>query len=347
MGARRDLRVMDIAAQSGLSRSTVDRVIHGREGVRPETTAQVKRAIGELKRQRDQVHLSGRTTILDLVMQTPSRFGNASREALEAELRSLQPALLRTRSHLSEHSDPRAAADLLDKICGKGSHGVILKAPDHPLVGDAVKRLARAGIPTVTFVTDVTNSNRAAYVGANNLAAGATAAYLVTQWSGDSGGVLVTVSHSSFRGEEERELGFKRTLSELAPQRRVFEVRDTDGLDQTILIAVRNVLQQHPDINAIYSAGGGNMATLQAFDDAGISPRVYVAHDLDKDNRDLLRTRKISAVLHHDLRADMRRACRLILQSRGLLPGIPMSIPSQVQVVTPFNEPSAIRDTEL
>ena len=47
-------RVVDIATQSGLSRATVDRVLHGREGVRPETVAQVERAVAELERQRTQ-----------------------------------------------------------------------------------------------------------------------------------------------------------------------------------------------------------------------------------------------------------------------------------------------------
>ncbi len=71
-----------------------------------------------------------------------------------------------------------------------------------------------------------------------------------------------------------------------------------------------------------------------------MTPTVFVAHDLDGDNRALLRTRRISAVLHHDLRADMRRACRLLLQAGGVIPGRPGTIPSQVQVVTPYNEPA-------
>lgn len=342
MGARRKHRVGDIAAQSGLSRATVDRVLHGREGVRPETVAQVNQAIDELERQREQVQLSARTILLDLVMQTPERFAVASRAALEAELRSLRPAVLRARSHLNEHSDPAGAAALLDAVGRKGSHGVILKAPDHPLVVDAVQRLADRGIPTVTFVTDVPGSRRAAYVGMDNGAAGATAAYLITQWAGRSGGVLVTVSHMSFRGEEERDAGFRRTVAELAPDRTVHEVKDTDGLDRSILGAVRKALALHPSIDAVYSAGGGNVATLQAFEEIGVSPEVYVAHDLDGDNRELLRTGRISAVLHHDLRADMRRACRLLLQARGVLPGTPVNVPSQVQVVTPYNEPAWI-----
>lgn len=348
MGARREHRVLDIAAQAGLSRATVDRVLHARDGVRPETVAQVSRAIDELQRQREQVELSGRTVFLDLVMQAPQRFALAARDALEAELRSVRPAVLRARSHLSEHSDADSAAALLDALGRRGSHGVILKAPDDPLVADAVRRLAERGIPTVTFVTDVPASRRVAYVGADNAAAGATAAYLVTEWAGRAGAVLVTVSHSSFRGEEERVIGFRRTLAQLAPHREVYEVKDTDGLDESILTAVRGALARHPSIDAVYSPGGGNVATLRAFDEVGTAPAVYVAHDLDRDNRALLRARRLSAVLHHDLRADMRRACRLLLQARGIVPGRPVTVPSQVQVVTPFNEPASLyRDSDV
>jgi LacI family transcriptional regulator len=241
---------------------------------------------------------------------------------------------------LSEHSDPSAAAALLDDIARRGSDGVILKAPDAPRVAAAVDRLSRAGIPTVTFVTDVTSSRKAAYVGVDNQAAGATAAYLITRWAGLTGGVLVTVSHSSFRGEEEREVGFRKTLAVLAPERKVHEVTDTDGLDQTMLVAVRGALALHPSVDAVYSVGGGNRATLTAFDELGMSPTVFIAHDLDGDNTTLLRGHRISAVLHHDLRADMRRACRLLLQAGGVIPGRPATVPSQVQVVTPFNEPT-------
>jgi hypothetical protein len=66
-------RVNDIARQSGLSRATVDRVLPGRPGVRPETVVQVERAVAELERQWQQVHLSGASLMLDLVMQGASR----------------------------------------------------------------------------------------------------------------------------------------------------------------------------------------------------------------------------------------------------------------------------------
>jgi len=338
-------RVRDIAEQAGLSRATVDRVLHRRPGVRASTVAQVEQAIADLDRQRSQLRLSGRTFVIDLVMQAPQRFSSAVRAALEAELPALRPAVFRSRFHLGEESDPDAVVAVLERLGRRGSQGVVLKAPDHPRVAAAVTALVEAGVPVVTFVTDVPMSARLAYVGVDNRAAGATAAYLVTQWCGTgAGGGLVTLSSASFRGEDERELGFRTTLRQLAPQRWVREVAGADGLDAGMLGAVRDALEADPGIDAVYSCGGGNTAIVAAFAQLGRRPRVFVAHDLDGDNTRLLRTRQLSAVLHHDLRADMRRACRLVMQAHGALPGSPVSLPSPVQVVTPYNEPSGLTD---
>ncbi|PRX33345.1 hypothetical protein B0G75_103573 [Paraburkholderia sp. BL18I3N2] len=52
----------------------------------------------------------------------------------------------------------------------------------------------------------------------------------------------------------------------------------------------------------------------------GQSPKCFIGHDLDKDNVDLLRGGKLSAVLHHDLRQDMRSACHSIMHFHKLLP---------------------------
>lgn len=334
-------KVREIAQQSGLSEATVDRVLHRRPGVRAATVAEVERAVEELDRQASQLRLVGRTFLLDLVMQAPVRFSTAVRAALEAELPSLRPAVVRSRFHLREEADVGAMVATLRDVRRRRSHGVVLKAPDHPDVAAEVAALADAGVPVVTLVTDVPRSRRLAYVGIDNAAAGRTAAYLVAQGAPESGAVLVTLSRSDFRGEEQRVEAFVDALADLAPDRRVVDLTDTDGLDPTTGAGVRAALAGHPDVDAVYSVGGGNRATLDAFADVGRSPQVFVAHDLDANNTELLRTRRVHYALHHDLRADTRRACRLLLQHHGALPGAPTSVPSQVQVVTPFNLPRA------
>lgn len=334
--------IKEIARQAGLSEATVDRVLNVRGGVRESTAREVHQAIKDLDRQRTQVRIGGRTFMVDIVMQAPERFSSAVREALEAELPSLHPAVVRSRFHFRETGPVKELLKTLDGIARRGSQGVILKAPDVPEVTAAVARLVAAGIPVVTLVTDLPASARTAYVGIDNRAAGATAAYLIRQWLGDRpGSVLVTISRGSFRGEEEREMGFRGAMRSALPARAIVEVTDSDGLDATQRELVLAALRREPDIDAVYSIGGGNTATLDAFAALGRRPHVFVAHDLDQDNTRLLTEHRISVVLHHDLRHDMRRACQTIMRAHHALPdeGEGAFRPSPIQVVTPYNMP--------
>jgi LacI family transcriptional regulator len=336
-------RIREIAVQAGLSQATVDRVLHDRPGVRESTVREVHQAIADLERQRTQLRLGGRTFMVDLVMQTPERFSSAVRCALEAELPTLRPAAVRTRFHLRESGPVQWVLDTLAGIAARGSHGVILKAPDVPEVAAAVAGLVSKRIPVITLVTDLPGSPRLAYVGIDNRAAGATAAYLVSQWLGERpGDVLVTLSRSAFRGEEEREMGFRAALRSMSPPRRLVDLTETDGLDETMHELVRVALQENPDILAVYSIGGGNHAIVETFDEMGRKYAVFIAHDLDDDNVLMLRDGRLSAVLHHDLNQDMRRACHLIMQANGALPGGAQTWPSAIQIITPQNVPHPI-----
>jgi LacI family transcriptional regulator len=334
-------RIREIAAQSGLSAATVDRVLHERGGVRESTVREVRQAIADLDRQRSQLRLGGRTFIIDVVMQAPERFTSAVRDALEAVLPSLRPAAVRVRFHFRETCPTEELVALLDRILARGSHGVILKAPDLPEIIIACSRLIGAGIPVVTLVTDLPGSQRLAYIGMDNRAAGATAAYLMGQWLGDRpGNVLVTLSRDFFRGEEEREMGFRSAMRTRYPNRSLVEIDNSDGLDKTMRGLVLAALQNDPDIDAVYSIGGGNMAIVEAFAATSRTYSVFIAHDLDHDNTRLLRSGRISAVLHHDLNQDMRQACYTIMQAQKALPGGVHTWPSNIHIITPYNMPA-------
>jgi LacI family transcriptional regulator len=328
-------KVREIAQQAGLSEATVDRVLNKRPGVRENTCAEVMKAIADLDKQRAQLRLNGRRYLIDVVMQTPQRFSDAFRAAVEAELPAFAPAMLRARFHLWESGSTAQMVEALGRL--RGSHGVILKAQDEPEVAEAIDRLVDSGVPVVTYATDVPASARCSYVGIDNHGAGVTAAYLMGQWLGSApSDVLITLSRNAFRGEGEREVGFRSALR--GSGRQIVEVSDSDGIDATNERLVLEALESNPAVEAVYSVGGGNAATVAAFERLGRNCRVFIAHDLDADNRRLLRVGRISLVLHNDLRADARLAMRLILQERGALPAEPTR-PVPIQIITPFNLP--------
>ncbi|MEX3008710.1 LacI family DNA-binding transcriptional regulator [Hoeflea sp. TYP-13] len=338
-----DYPMKEIAYQAGVSLATVDRVLHGRGGVRASTVDRVRAAIGELQRQTETALQSGRRFTIDVVMEAPQRFSGSVQKAFEAEMPAMRPATFRCRFHLAETMEESEICAILAKIRKRGSHGVVLKAPNSAEITASVGRLTRKGIPVVTLVTDIPDSGRLAYVGLDNREAGRTAAYFILGFlKGGAGPVLVSLSSTSFFGEKEREQGFREVLAQSANPIDTVSISEGFGKDRTTGAQVAGLIKRYPDICAIYSIGGGNRAIANAFKAAGKGYSVFVGHDLDRDNIDLLRQNRLSLVIHHDLRQDARSACQLILRHQRLLPASFDVAPSTIGIATPFNLPVAV-----
>lgn len=336
----RDFLVKDIAFQAGVSTATVDRVLNDRPGVRRQTSERVRAAIRELEQQESGASVAGRRLAIDIVIEAPERFSRTVRDAFEAEASTGIDTAIRCRFHLAEVMRPADIVQMLDRIRLRGTHGVVLKAPDLPEIAAAVTRLEDARIPVVTLVTDISHAPRTAYVGLNNRAAGETAAYLIGEhFAGRPATVLVTLSSNRFRGEEEREIGFRHGLRSRYPNITLIEISEGHGTDAATLALAEAALDRSPAINAVYSIGGGNAAVIAAFEASTRHIAIFVAHDLDAGNIALLRQGKLHFVLHHDLRSDARAAFATFLACHATPPRRTSPAPSGVQIITPFNLP--------
>lgn len=332
----------EIARQAGLGTATVDRAINNRAHVSPQTKARVAAAIAELEGQETQLAARGRRMFFDFVIEAPTRFSREVRNATEQVLAQVGAAVCRPRFLVQEIMTEDEVVKILARIAKRGSHGVCLKARDLPAIREAVGALVTAGIPVVTLVTDINASGRIAYVGLDNKSAGRTAAYLVEKTLGDtSGTVLATRSNDRFFGEEERAIAFARTLNCRCPNLRIIDVSGGSGVHYETSRLMSQVVDQLGDLRAVYSMGGGNRTILETLQQNRLQPQIYIAHDLDQENRALIRAGDLSFVLHHDLRVDVRNVFQAFLHHHKLLPDCPTNLASNIQIVTPENIPSA------
>jgi LacI family transcriptional regulator len=330
--------IKQIAAQAGISTATVDRVLNARPGVHHQTKLRVERAIAELERRAAASLAIGWNLYIDVVMHSPARFTALVQAAIERAMADLDPFRVSARFHLFEDIGPAELARRIEAHAADRPGGIILKASDEPAIADAVNRVTAQGVPVVTLVTDLPRSQRLAYVGMDNRAAGRTAAFLLGRLLRDrKGAIIAHIGSHNFQGEEEREVGFRALLRERFPRLSVIEVSGTYGLDREARRRVATCLKERRDIVGVYSMGGGNRGILEAFDDAKRPVLAYVGHDLDAENRALLEGGRIDAIIDHDVVADARDALRAILHHHRRIESRPTHQPSRAMVITPYN----------
>jgi LacI family transcriptional regulator len=325
--------IKEIARQSGLGPATVDRVLNDRANVSPQTRNRVRVAMDELARQEQQLTARGRRLFVDVVVEAPQRFANVVRDAAESVLPSIGIGVFRPRFQMYDLMGDAEMASCLHSIARRGSQGVCLKARDVPSVRDAIDRLVGKGIPVITLVTDVRDCRRHAYAGLDN--AGNTR-------RGTKGTVITTRSQEAFSGEAERFHSFRETLARLCPDLHVIDVSGSGGLSRTMPEHLDSAVSQTSQLAGVYSMGGANAATLEVLRQNGIENLPYIAHDLDAENRALLADGKLSFVLHHDLTSDFRQIFMAIAGLHGLGPRPEERLISDIQIVTPFNQPQSL-----
>lgn len=298
-------RIGDVARQAGVSSATVDRVLNRRPGVREATVQRVwaaARDLGYLSESDLFASLAPSPMRLAFLLPAGTNrylrmLGDYIRNAEEV----LAPFNVRCRCHFVDSFDPQILAESL-RHHGKEADGVAFMALEHPVVREAVNSLVDRGVDVVTLISDLSNSRRAAYVGMDNRAAGRTAGYLVGRLLGPRGGRVAMIAGSlSYRGHEEREMGFLHVMREMFPALAVLGLREGHDDANNNYRQARSLLAQHADLVGFYNIGGGSGGIGRALKEAGRDQQaVFIGHGLTPDTRSLLIDGTLDAVITQD-----------------------------------------------
>ncbi|WOH48446.1 LacI family DNA-binding transcriptional regulator [Bradyrhizobium sp. sBnM-33] len=317
--ANSPLTLRDIARQAGVSLATVDRVLHNRPGVRPDTVRRVKEAIA---RNSFQPHVAaaelarGRARRFAFVMPSgPNLFMQQIHSYLGEMSGWLSARRLAVEMVATDVFDPSVLAASLETLAGGDYDGVAVVALDHPSVRAAINDLVDAGAKVVTLVSDVPSSRRHHYVGIDNIAAGRTAGALVGRLVGPrSGKVAIVAGSQGLRDHAERIFGFNQVMAsefsglDVLP---VLEGRDEDERSEQLL---SRLLGKHPDIVGFYNVGAGTQGVAKALIDSGREKQVvFVGHDVTVLTRKLLLQGVMDAAISQNPGHEARAAVRVLL----------------------------------
>jgi LacI family transcriptional regulator len=312
------LTLRDIARQAGVSLATVDRVLHNRPGVRPDTIRRVKEAI---ERNAFQPHVAA----AELARGRARRFAFVMPSGLNLFMRQIQSYLGEMSAWLSARRltvemvaadvfDPIVLASTLESLAGDFD-GVAVVALDHPSVRAAINDLIDGGTKVVTLVSDVPSSRRHHYVGIDNIAAGRTAGALVGRLVGAKcGKVAIVAGAQRLRDHAERIFGFNQVMASEFSQLDVLPVLEGRDEDERSEHLMMSLLSNHPDIVGLYNVGAGTPGVGKALIDSGRANQImFVGHDLTVVTRKLLLNGVMDAVISQNPGHEARAAVRVLL----------------------------------
>lgn len=334
----RKVTLSDVARVAGVSLATVDRVINGRGGVKPDPEERVLRAARSLGLDRRSLNPPSRLKRIAVLIQPPE---NPFHAKLAEGIALVRPTFRALNLHLEiHHIAPNAPDRIAAQIAALAGtrDGLVISGPDTPAVAAALRRAAARG-PVVTLATDIAESGRAAYVGPDDTRAGRVAGDLIGRWLGPEGGaVLMVAGRLDIAGQRARAEGMAKVLAERHPGVTLAEVVESGEDGESVAGLVRAALRRHPDVRAIYHTTTGAVPLCAAVAAAGKAPRVViVSHELTPNRRRLLRARQLDAVIDQNPLLEARLSIETMARLLGRLDGAAGSVSTDIQIFMPEN----------
>jgi LacI family transcriptional regulator, galactose operon repressor len=247
-----------IAEISGVHRSTVDKVIHNREGVSDELRQKVKRIIEELGYTPNIIgkalsRQKKRLMVPVLLLKVDSM--EEIKAGIEGAYKEYQDFGLEIEFYITSNSDPAEQLSIINHLKSKKISGLIISPLYDVEIKKAIDEMVDEGIPVITTNSDIPESKRMCFVGQDVVSAGRVAGELMGEILNGRGKVAVISAHNLLCVGKRLE-GFEAVIKSKYPDIEIVDIVDTFEQGLVAFQKTLSILESVRDLNGIFITCG-------------------------------------------------------------------------------------------
>ncbi|MGN0994353.1 MAG: substrate-binding domain-containing protein [Butyricicoccus sp.] len=255
------ITIRKIAEMTGVSRGTVDKVVHGRPGVSEEVRAAVQAKIDELgyqppHREHPVTPVEKPRTIAVIIPRLSNPFFRAVKEGMDTVLPQYHDRKIHVEYRYCDGTSITELLAIIDELMTQKVDGLILRGSQSKRLGARIDQLTDAGIPVVLYDSDVPGCRRLCMVGENSGASGRVAASLLAKSIGERGEVAIMGGQPDMATHRTRLQGFQEVIRDRYPNIQIVDTIYSN--DQSVIAYEKTgkLVQQYPNLRGIYSVVG-------------------------------------------------------------------------------------------
>ncbi len=260
--------IKQISEISGVSRGTVDRVLHGRGRVSPEKEALVRRVAEQLGYK---PNLAGKalaarkksyTIGVLLTAEGVSFFDEVIRGVWQAASEISDygiTVILKTIKGYDSEVQRKEMERLRRQV-----NVLILNPINEPEIIAEMDSLAEEGVQVITLNTDVDGSKRLCYIGPDYYKSGQAACGVMGLLLDGVGKVGIFTGSVKILGHNQRIAGIRNVIREQLPGIIVGDLGETGDDDVQAYAAASRMLQHHPDLDGLILVAAGSYGVCRA-----------------------------------------------------------------------------------
>lgn len=294
--------IKEIAALAGVSRGTVDRVLNNRGSVNPATAEKINEIAKALDYKPNKAGLAlaaqkKKIKLGVILFSTDNPFFADVLKGVNEKTKDLAGYNCNVLvKQIPINVD--AQLNAIDELIQEDVNGIALAPQNDDRIRIRINELFEQGIPVVTLNTDIENSTRIAYVGSNYTKSGRTAAGLLRLMTHGDVRIGIITGSSDILCHTERIAGFTDALKPYHEHMHIISVAETQDDEIASYEQTARLLNEHPEINALFFAAGGVYGGCRAITSLGLAGKLrVVAFDKAETTEQFLQDGVLSAVI--------------------------------------------------